>query len=323
MKAIEISKPGGPEVLQLIERPRPEPTDNEVLIRVAAAGVNRPDVMQRMGQYPPPQGASELPGLEVAGTIEVCGSRVTGLSTGDPVCALLPGGGYAQYAVADPGCCLPLPAGLTMIQAAGIPETTFTVWANLFDDARLSAGESVLIHGGTSGIGSTAIAISKALGATVIASAGSDTKVDAIKTLGANHAFNYNSPNWEDQIEQLGGADVVLDITGGDFVARNLAALNPGGRHVSIAFLRGSMAQVDLFMIMRKRLRLTGSTLRPRGATEKSRLATDIKSHLWRHFNSGAIKPQIDKVFTLADAANAHRYLEAGEHLGKIILDCG
>lgn len=320
MRAIEIAVPGGPEVLTLVERPRPAPKRHEVLIRVDAAGVNRPDVLQRLGMYPPPPGASDLPGLEVAGTIAALGPDATRWRVGEPVCALLPGGGYAEYALADAGSCLPLPANLSPEEAAGLPETVFTVWANVFEDGGLQPGETLLVHGGTSGIGATAIRMAKALGARVIATASSDEKCDAIRRLGAANAYRYDVAGWDEDIQAAGGADVVLDMAGGDFVARNLSVLKPGGRHVSIAFLRGSTAQIDIMSIMRKRLRLSGSTMKSRDLAEKARLAAAIEKQVWPLIEGGVFRPDIDRVFPLARAADAHRRMEGGEHLGKIVL---
>jgi putative PIG3 family NAD(P)H quinone oxidoreductase len=323
MKAIEIAAPGGPEVLTLVDRPRPEPTPNQVLIRVSAAGVNRPDVLQRMGLYPPPPGTSDLPGLEVSGTIEEVGDGVTRWKRGDIVCALLTGGGYAEFAVAQEGSCLPIPPGVALDDAAGLPETVFTVWANVFDDAALKPDEALLVHGGTSGIGVSAITLAKAWGAKVFATASSAEKLEAIRSLGADHAFNYTTEKWEDEIRKLGGADVVLDMAGGDFVARNLEALNFKGRHVSIAFLRGASAEINLFVIMRKQLRLSGSTMKARDFDEKARLAAAIERKVWPLFASGALKPVTDRVFPLSEAAEAHRHMEAGRHIGKILLKAG
>ncbi|WDI31430.1 NAD(P)H-quinone oxidoreductase [Hyphococcus flavus] len=320
MQAIEISEPGGPEVLRLVSRSSPVLTPNEVLIRVAAAGVNRPDVLQRMGLYPPPPGASDLPGLEAAGEIAAIGGDVRDWKVGNRVCALLTGGGYAEYAAADAGSCLPVPKGLSFEEAAALPETVFTVWANVFDDAQLKTGETLLVHGGTSGIGVTAIAMANAFGAKVIATAGSNEKRDECLKLGAAKAFNYKEDKWEDEIAKLGGADVVLDMTGGDFVARNLACLNPGGRHVSIAFLRGADATINIMNIMRQRLKLSGSTMKARSFEDKGRLARDIRTKVWPHVESGAIKAAIDRVFPLAEASSAHKHMESGAHIGKIVL---
>lgn len=320
MAAIEIESPGGPEVLKPATRPTPTPGPNDVLIRVAAAGVNRPDVLQRKGLYPPPPGASDLPGLEVAGEIAALGAEVADWTIGDAVCALLPGGGYAQFAAVDAGSCLPVPEGLDMEEAAGLPETFFTVWANVFDDAALKPGETLLVHGGTSGIGATAVAMAKATGARAVATAGSDEKCMAALRLGADAAYHYEKDEWEKDIAENGGADVVLDMAGGDFVARNLACLNPGGRHVSIAFLRGAEATINIFAIMQKRLRLSGSTMKARSFTEKARLAKDLKRHIWPLIEAGAIRPVMDRIFPLAETAKAHARMESGEHVGKIVL---
>ena len=320
MKVIEITEPGGPDVLRLAERPVPKPSGNEVLIRIRAAGINRPEVLQRKGLYPPPPGASDIPGLECAGEIAATGDDVTDWQVGDKVCALLTGGGYGEFAIADAGSCLPIPAGVTMEEAAALPETVFTVWANVFDDAKLKAGETLLVHGGTSGIGVTALTMAKAFGARVIATAGSRDKCDSCIKLGADAAYHYEEDKWDDEIANHAGADVVLDMAGGDFVVRNLACLNPGGRHVSIAFLRGAEASVNIFAIMRKRLTLTGSTMKARPFAEKARLAGDIRAQVWPHLESGAMRPVLDKVFALADVADAHRRMEAGGHIGKIVL---
>ena len=320
MTAIEITEPGGPDVLKPTERPVPVPGSNEVIIQVEAAGVNRPDVLQRMGLYPPPPGATDIPGLEAAGVIVAVGEAVTDWSVGDRVCALLSGGGYAQYASVDAGSCLPVPSGLSMEEAASLPETFFTVWANVFDDANLQPNETLLVHGGTSGIGVTAIKLATAIGAKVIATAGSAEKCAAAKKLGANAAYNYNDDKWEEEIVKSGGADVVLDMTGGDFVARNLECLNPGGRHVSIAFLRGMTAEINVMTIMRKSLRLTGSTMKARSPEEKARLAKSIHQTVWPLIESGKISPAIDRIFPLAEAAKAHTHMESGDHIGKIVL---
>lgn len=320
MTAIEITEPGGPEVLKPTERPVPVPGSNEVIIQVEAAGVNRPDVLQRMGLYPPPPGATDIPGLEAAGTIAAVGKAVTDWSVGDRVCALLSGGGYAQYASVDAGSCLPVPSGLSMEEAASLPETYFTVWANVFDDANLKPNETLLVHGGTSGIGVTAIKLATAIGAKVIATAGSAEKCAVAKKLGAYAAYEYNDDKWEEEIVKSGGADVVLDMTGGDFVARNLECLNTGGRHVSIAFLRGITAEINVMTIMRKRLRLTGSTMKARSPEEKARLAKSIRQTVWPLIESGKISPVIDRIFPLNEAAKAHTHMESGDHIGKIVL---
>ena len=320
MQAIEISEFGGPEVLKLTERPVPRPEGNEVLIRITAAGVNRPEVLQRKGMYPPPPGASDLPGLECAGVVAAVGPDVKDWKQGERVCALLTGGGYAQYAIADAGSCLPVPKNITLEEAAGLPETVFTVWANMFDDAQLKSGETLLIHGGTSGIGVTAIALGKAFGAKVIATCGTKEKCDAALKIGADAAYLYDKDDWDGEIAKSGGADVVLDMAGGDFVKRNLSCLNFGGRHVSIAMLRGAEAEINIFVIMQRRLRLTGSTMKSRPFAEKARLAAGILAKVWPKLESGDFRPVIDKVLPLADAAEAHRRMEAGAHMGKILL---
>jgi len=320
MKAIEISSHGGPEVLRLTDRPEPHATGREVLIKVRAAGVNRPDILQRMGLYPPPPGASDLPGLEVSGVVADVGEAVKRWKKGDEVCALLTGGGYAEYALADEGSVLPVPAGVSLEDAAGLPETMFTVWANVFDDARLKPGETLLVHGGTSGIGVTAILLGKAMGARVIATASSAEKLAAIRALGADAAFNYSTETWEDRIKEVGGADVVLDMAGGDFVARNLDTLNFKGRHVSIAMLRGATAEINIFQIMRKQLKISGSTMKARSFEEKARLAHAIETQVWPLFGKGKIRPVTDRVFPLAEAAAAQQRMEEGSHIGKILL---
>lgn len=323
MRCIEIAQPGGPEVLRPAVRPLPQPGLHQALIWVAAAGVNRPDILQRRGLYPPPPGASDLPGLEVAGTVAAVGPQTTRVKPGDRVCALLTGGGYAEYALADEGSCLPAPAGLSFEQAAALPETFFTVWANVFDDAALQPGETLLVHGGTSGIGVAAIALARAFGAKVIATASSPEKLDAILALGADAAFNYASDPWPEKIAAMGGADVVLDMAGGDFVARNLACLKPRGRHVSIAFLRGPVAEVNIFEIMRKRLRLSGSTMKTRDFAEKARLGDALRAKVWPLLENRRIAPVVDTVFPLAEAAKAHARMEKGAHIGKIVLRPG
>lgn len=320
MNVIEITESGGPEVLQLRERPVPAPTGNEVLICIHAAGVNRPEVLQRKGMYPPPPGATDIPGLECAGEIAAVGGDVKDWRVGDKVCALLTGGGYGEFAIADAGSCLPVPDGVSMEEAAALPETIFTVWANVFDDARLKSGETLLVHGGTSGIGAAAIGLAKAFGAKVVATAGTKEKCDAARTLGADAAYNYKEDKWDDEITKAGGADVVLDMAGGDFVARNLSCMNFGGRHVSIAMLRGAEATVNIFTIMRNRLRLSGSTMKARPFAEKARLAADIRAKVWPHIESGRFRPRIDATFPLGDSAEAHRLMEAGGHVGKIVL---
>lgn len=320
MRVVEISEPGGPDVLKIAERPIPSPGPGEILIRVDAAGVNRPEVLQRRGLYPPPPGASDIPGLECAGTIAAIGDGVSRWSKGDAVCALLTGGGYGEYAIAHEGSCLPVPAGLSIEEAAALPETFFTVWANAFDDAGLKPGEALLVHGGTSGIGVTAISLAKAWGAKVYATASSEEKLEAIRALGADAAFNYATDKWEEEIQELGGVDVVLDMAGGDFVTRNLDALNFGGRHVSIAMLRGATAEIEILTIMRKRLRLSGSTMKARPFEEKARLAAALENKVWPLIAAAKARPLLDRIFPLGEAANAHRRMEEGAHIGKIVL---
>lgn len=320
MDVIEITEPGEPNVLKMAKRPTPAPAGNEVLIRIHAAGVNRPEVLQRRGLYPPPPGATDIPGLEASGEVASLGPDVTDLNIGDQICALLPGGGYGQYAVVDAGSCLPVPAGVSMVEAASLPETYFTVWANLFDDAELRSGETLLVHGGTSGIGVTAISLAKAWGAKVIATASSDEKCAALTNLGADMVFRYDTAPWETEIAENGGADVVLDMAGGDFLPRNLTCLNPGGRHVSIAFLRGPEASINIFQIMQKRLKLSGSTMKSRPPAEKARLAKALRTKVWPLLEAGKIKPVIDATFPLAEAAKAHARMEDGAHIGKIVL---
>ncbi|MFV3076295.1 NAD(P)H-quinone oxidoreductase [Niveispirillum fermenti] len=323
MRAVEIREPGGPEVLVPATRPLPVPAAGEVLIKVAFAGVNRPDVIQRLGQYPPPPGASDLPGLEVAGTIAAVGPETTGWQIGDTVCALLGGGGYAEYATAPAGQCLPLPDGLDMVQAAALPETVFTVWTNLFERAGLVSGESVLVHGGTSGIGTIAIQLAKAMGATVFATAGGPEKVAACTTLGADHAIDYRSQDFVALVKdatQGRGVDVVLDMVGGDYLPRNIDCLAMDGRHVTIAFLRGPKVALNLTPIMLKRLTLTGSTLRARTTVQKVALATAVRTHVWPLVTAGKVRPVIAATFALEQAADAHRLMESSTHIGKIML---
>lgn len=323
MRAVEISQFGAPDVLKVVERPDPFPAPDEILIDVHAAGVNRPDVIQRYGKYPPPPGASDIPGLEVAGVVAALGSDVTGWSIGDPVCALVAGGGYAERAAVPHEQCLPIPKGLTAIQAAGIPETFFTVWTNVFQRGKLQAGETILIHGGTSGIGTTAIQLAKAFGAQVLATAGSDDKCEAMRALGAAHAFNYKTQDWVEEGKRVTGGHgvhLILDIVGGDYIARNLDLLAIEGRLVQIAFLKSAKAEIDFSMLMRKRLTMTGSTLRPRTPAEKGVIARELHEHVWPLLESGAVAPVIHKVFPLAEAAAAHRLMEESTHIGKIIL---
>ncbi len=324
MTAIEISSPGGPEVLRPVTLPRPRPAAGEVLIAVRAAGVNRPDVIQRKGAYPPPPGASPLPGLEVAGRIVALGAGVSAWNVGDAVCALLAGGGYAEYAVAPAGQCLAVPKGLTMVEAASLPETFFTVWSNLFDRAHLAAGETLLVHGGTSGIGIAAIQMATAFGATVLATAGTAEKCAACVGLGAARAINYREEDFVEAMREATGgrgADVILDMVGGDYLARNIKACAPDGRIVQIAFLGGSKVTLDLMALMRNRITLTGSTLRPREVEFKAAIARALREKVWPLIAAGRIRPVIDSVFPLAEAARAHERMESSAHIGKIVLE--
>ena len=324
MTGVEISRPGGPEVLTAVERPDPAPRPGEVLIRVAAAGINRPDVMQRRGSYPPPPGASDLPGLEVAGTIAAVGDGVGDWKIGDRVCALVSGGGYATLCAAPAPQCLPVPAGLDFVSAAAIPETFFTVWTNVFDRGRLAAGEDALFHGGSSGIGTTAIQLAKARGSRVFVTAGTDEKCRACEALGASHAINYKTHDFVDAVRELTqnrGVDVILDIIAGSYVGRNLSALAVDGRLVQIAMQSGeSTVPIDLWRVMLRRLTISGSTLRPRSVEEKGRIAVALRREVWPLLESGAVKPVIYKTFPLRDAAAAHRVMDSGEHIGKIVL---
>lgn len=323
MLAIDPEAPGGPEVLVPAERPVPRPGAGEVLMRVAAAGVNRPDVLQRKGGYPPPPGASSILGLEFAGTVVAVGEGVEPALLGQPMCALVAGGGYAQYAVAPADQCLPVPESLSMEEAAALPETLFTVWTNLFERAFAVEGDTVLVHGGTSGIGTMAIALARVFGLTIIVTAGSDEKVAAAQALGAHHAVNYRTEDFVARVKEItGGKGVaaVLDMVGGDYVARNLQCLADDGRHVSIAVQGGASATIPLFEIMRRRLTLTGSTLRGRDAAFKGLVADELSTTVWPHVEAGRLKPVMDRSFPLAQAADAHRRMEAGDHVGKIVL---
>jgi putative PIG3 family NAD(P)H quinone oxidoreductase len=323
MIAIEIREPGEPEVLVPVERPTPVPGSGEVLIKVAAAGVNRPDLMQRRGRYPPPPGAPDIPGLEVAGTIDAIGSNVDELRVGDAVCALVAGGGYAEYCVAPAPQCLPAPRGLDLVPAAAIPETFFTVWTNVFERGRLAAGESILVHGGSSGIGTTAIQLARAHGARVFATAGSPEKCAACERLGAERAINYRDADFLEAVRAATGGkgvDVVLDMVGAEYFARNVEALAVEGRLVEIATLRGAKAELTIPTIMQRRLTITGSTLRPRSVAEKGAIARALRTRVWPLLESGAVKPIIYQTFPLTHAAEAHRVMEAGEHIGKLVL---
>lgn len=326
MTAIAISAPGGPEVLQPTTRPVPQPAPGEVLIRVAAAGVNRPDVLQRMGYYPPPPGASDLPGLEIAGTVVAVGPSGDAELLGQAVCALVAGGGYAEYCVAPVGSCLPVPKGFSMAEAAALPETVFTVWHNLFERGYVREGETVLVHGGTSGIGTTAIGLCKLFGIGIIVTCGNAEKCAAATALGADLAIDYSSEDYVEAVKAFTGGrgvDVVLDMVGGDYLPRNLACLAEDGRHVTIAFQRGMKVEIDIADVMRRRLTLTGSTLRARSADFKALLADEIHRTLWPRLSEGGWKPAMDRAFALADASAAHARMQAGEHVGKIILEIG
>ncbi|HEY5208708.1 MAG TPA: NAD(P)H-quinone oxidoreductase [Stellaceae bacterium] len=323
MMAIEITKPGAPEVLKPGTRPVPKPGKGEVLIAVAAAGVNRPDVMQRRGLYPPPAGASDIPGLEIAGHVVALGEGAR-LKIGDAVTALVSGGGYAQYCVAPEPQCLPVPAGFSMAEAAALPETFFTVWHNLFERGQLAKGESVLIHGGSSGIGTAAIQLAREFGAKeIFATAGSAEKCAACERLGATRAINYKTEDFATVVKAATGnrgVDVVLDMVAGDYLQRNLDLLAMDGRLVIIAFLHGTKAEIDFNGVLRRRLTITGSGLRPRPVAEKGAIADGLRSHVWHLLDEGKIKPLIDKVFPLADAAGAHALMESSAHIGKIVL---
>jgi NADPH2:quinone reductase len=323
MIAIDPAEPGGPEVLQPVERPVPRPGPGDYLIRVAAAGVNRPDVMQRFGLYPPPPGAPSIPGLEVAGEIVAAGEGADAARIGERVCALVAGGGYAQYCIAPAGQCLPAPGPLSMMEAAALPETFFTVWTNLFQRGGAKAGDSVLVHGGTSGIGTTAILLGRIFGLTLIVTAGSAEKCARAREIGAAHAIDYKKEDFEARVKEITGGrgvDIVLDMVGGDYLPRNLACLAEEGRHVSIAVQRGAKAELPLWQIMAKRLTLTGSTLRARPAAFKAALAAELYREVWPHLEAGEIRPIICAKFPLARAAEAHKLMESGEHVGKIVL---
>ena len=320
MRAVEIARPGGPEVLTPATRPVPRPGPHEVLIAVDHAGVNRPDCLQRAGAYDPPPGASDLPGLEAAGTVAAVGAAVSRWAVGDRVCALLPGGGYAEYAACPADHALPVPEGLSMARAAALPETAFTVWSNLVHRAGLAAGERLLVHGGSSGIGTMAIQVARLLGARPFATAGSAEKVAVAEGLGAE-AIDYREADFVDWMRGHGGADVILDMVGGDYIPRNLRALAPEGRLVQIAFLRGPRAEVNLAPLMVNRQTITGSTLRPRTDAEKARIAADLRREVWPAVAAGRVAPVMDRAFPLAEAAAAHARMEAGDHLGKIVLE--
>lgn len=320
MRAVEITQAGGPEVLQLAQRPVPQPAHGQVVIKVAYAGVNRPDALQRAGLYNPPKGASDLPGLEAAGTISAVGTGVSGLSVGDAVCALLPGGGYAEYVATPAAHCLPVPDGMEVREAACLPETFFTVWSNVFTRGGLKAGERFLVHGGSSGIGTTAIQLAQHFGARVFATAGSDAKCAACVALGTERAINYKDADFVEVLQAEGGADVILDMVGGAYLPRNLKALAEDGRLVQIAFLQGSKVEVNFAPLMMRRLTLTGSTLRPQSDLAKARIADALRKTVWPLLAQGKIAPVMDSTFALEDAAAAHAHMEASAHIGKIVL---
>jgi len=321
MNCVEISTPGGPEVLKPATRPTPVPSDGEVLIKVAASGVNRPDIAQRAGLYPPPPGASDLPGLECAGTIAAIGAGVSGWSIGDPVCALTPGGAYAEYVRVPAPQCLPPPQGFDMLHAAALPETYFTVWHNVFERGQLKSGESILIHGGASGIGTTAIQLAKAFGCTVVTTVRNAEKAKAVTALGADHAILYKDNDWAAEAKaKVKGVDVVLDMVGGDYLGKDIELLKPDGRLVIIATQIGAMSTINAALLMMKRLTVTGSTLRPQSIEAKGRMAAGLRDKAWPLLASGRIKPVIHKTFPLAQAAAAHAELERADHVGKVML---
>jgi putative PIG3 family NAD(P)H quinone oxidoreductase len=323
MTVVEIAAPGGPEQLKTARRPVPAPAAGEVLVRVAAAGVNRPDVMQRQGRYPPPPGASDIPGLEIAGEIVALGAGVADLKLGDPVTALLPGGGYAEYAVAAASLCLPIPQGLTMVEAAALPETYFTVWTNLFDRGGCKAGETVLVHGGTSGIGTTAIQLAVAWGARVFATAGTAEKARACERLGAVRGIDYRTEDFVEVIRQetaARGVDLILDLVGGSYLSRNLDAAAVEGRVVIISLIGGAKTEINLLTVMSKRLTLTGSTMRARTVAQKAAVAEAVRRNVWPLLSAGRVRPIIHETFPLAEASEAHRLMETSRHIGKIVL---
>lgn len=320
MRAIEISEPGGPDVLKLTERPLPEPGYGQVVIKTAWAGVNRPDALQRAGLYAPPPSASDLPGLEASGEVVAVGPGAQGVAVGDHVCALLPGGGYAEYVATSAAHCLPVPTGMGLREAACLPETYFTVWSNVFTRGGLKAGERFLVHGGSSGIGTTAIQLAHAFGARVFATAGSDAKCAACMALGAEQAINYRDADFVDAIRAVGGADVILDMVGGDYIPRNIKALAEDGRLVQIAFLNGPKVEVNFSTLMMRRLTMTGSTLRPQSDLAKAHIAEALKETVWPLLSAERIGPVMDQTFALEDANAAHARMESSGHIGKIVL---
>jgi putative PIG3 family NAD(P)H quinone oxidoreductase len=324
MKQVEISGPGGPEVLNLVDGPLPDPGTGEVLIKVYAAGVNRPDVFQRQGKYNPPAGASPIPGLEVAGEIVKLGAGVSEFGLGDRVCALVSGGGYAEFCVAPVPQVLPIPTGLTFIEASGIPENYFTVWTNVFDRGQLQKGETILIHGGSSGIGTTAIQLCHQFGARIISTAGNDEKCGVCKSLGADHVINYKTQDFEAETRAITGgkgANIILDMVGGNYIQKNINCLALEGRLIQIAFLQSSISQLDLMAVMTKRLTITGSTLRPRTVEQKGKIARALSKEIWPLFNDRKIKVLVDTVLPLSKASDAHALMESSTHIGKIVLE--
>lgn len=320
MRAVEITKPGGPDVLCLTERPVPSPRAGEVVLKLAYAGVNRPDALQRAGAYDPPPTASDLPGLEGAGEVVAVGEGVSGLSVGDQVCALLPGGGYAEYVATPAAHALPIPKGMDLRMAACLPETFFTVWSNVFMRGGLKAGERFLVHGGSSGIGTTAIQLAKAFGARVFTTAGSDEKCRICTELGAERAINYRTEDFVAVMREQGGADVILDMVGGDYIAKNVKTLAPDGRMVHIAFLSGPKAEINFALVMAKRLTITGSTLRPQSDAAKAAIAPELRAKVWPLIEAGTVTPVLDSEYALEDAAKAHAHMESSQHIGKIVL---
>ena len=323
MTVVEIAAPGGPEQLKTAVRPIPQPGEGEVLVRVEAAGVNRPDVMQRQGRYPPPPGASDLPGMEIAGEVVALGAKVSGLSVGDKITSLLPGGGYAAYAIAAAPLCMPIPTGLSMVEAAAIPETYLTVWTNLFERGGCKSGDTVLIHGGTSGIGTTAIQLAKAWGARVYATAGTEKKARACEALGAVRGIDYKTEDFVEvmRAETKGqGVDITLDMVAGSYVQRNLDIAAVEGRVVTISLLGGSRAEINMGMVLIKRLTLTGSTLRSRSVAQKAAVADAVRKNVWPLLAAGKVRPVIFATFPLAEASEAHRLMETSNHIGKIVL---
>ena len=320
MRAIEIMEPGGPDVLRPVVMSIPKPNRNEVLIKIAFAGVNRPDVLQRVGSYMPPPGASDLPGLEASGTIFAIGQNVTNWAIGDEVCALLPGGGYAEYAVTQASHCLPVPKGMGLEQAAALPETFFTVWSNVFQRGKLKPHEKFLVHGGSSGIGTTAIQLANVFGSEVYATAGTEAKCLVCEELGAKRAINYKKEDFLDVMKSLGGVNLILDMVGGVYIEKNIKALVDDGRLVQIAFLQGAKAELNFAQIMTRRLTITGSTLRPQSDLSKAQIASELFRNVWPLLSNGRLKPVINSVFELEDVTSAHLLMESSQHIGKILL---